>query len=236
MEVNFAAELSAAKSEAIYHFAYGLSHELNNPLANIATRAGVLAKDEDRPDQRSLLVTIVDNAMRGCEMLGDLMIVARPPRLNLEMTPLDAFTRQLAADAQPWLESRGVRLEVDISCQRIALLDKAAFREVLWALLRNASEAMADGGCVSLAARDLAESLVQWEILDQGAGLSAQALEHCFDPYYSGREAGRGLGFGLTKAKRVVELHSGQVKLYNRPCGGCAAVVELPCALPDQRS
>lgn len=233
LENRFAGELQRQKREAIYQFAYGLSHELNNPLANIATRGGVLAEQESHPQRKILLEAIVNNAMRGCEMLGDLMLVARPPQLNLKSARIDSVVISVVDSAQRWAGNLKVDLKLDVQTTREILIDAEALREALWALIRNGLEAMFDGGAITVSVTDC-ELLgcepvgVCIEISDQGSGLSRAALEHCFDPYYSGREAGRGLGLGLSKAQRIVELHHGKITLANRPGGGVVARVMLP--------
>src|SRR5881398_3841488 len=81
---EFLRAVEAAKLQALYNFAYGLSHEINNPLANIATRAQTLLADEKDPERRRKLATIVQQAFRAHEMIADLMLFARPPALRLE--------------------------------------------------------------------------------------------------------------------------------------------------------
>src|SRR5438477_12478568 len=81
---DFDAALESAKLQALYNFAYGLSHEINNPLANIATRAQTLLVDEKDPERRRKLATIVQQAFRAHEMIADLMLFARPPALRRE--------------------------------------------------------------------------------------------------------------------------------------------------------
>jgi signal transduction histidine kinase len=86
---------------------------------------------------------------------------------------------------------------------------------------------MLDGGTVHVSVSDQHDEKVCIEVADQGSGMSQAALEHCFDPYYSGREAGRGLGLGLSKAQRIVALHRGELTLSNRPGGGAVARIVL---------
>lgn len=229
LEGRFSAELQRQKHEAIYQFAYGLSHELNNPLANIATRGGVLAQQESHPQRKILLEAIVANAMRGCEMLGDLMLVARPPILQFKSTCIDALLTAVVEQTRRWANGLNIEVTLDIHSQQSLQLDNAAMREALWALLRNALEAMPGGGTVNVSVTDIDAWRVCIEIADQGRGLSRAALEYCFDPYYSGREAGRGLGLGLAKALRIIELHHGALSLTNRPGGGALATIVLNC-------
>ncbi len=236
VEARFATELEHQKMEAIYQFAYGLSHELNNPLANIATRAGVLARDEPHKARRQLLESIIGHAMRGCEMLGDLMLVARPPQLHFEATRVDQLLDSLLERARLWATELNIELLFESHSQTLLEVDATALTEALWAIIRNAMEAMPDGGEISITLdndrcadhKHAQPPGIVIEVADRGSGLSQVALEHCFDPYYSGREAGRGLGLGLSKAKRIVDLHHGQLTLSNRPGGGCLARILLP--------
>ena len=227
LESRFATELQRQKREAIYQFAYGLSHELNNPLANIATRGGVLAQQESHPQRKILLEAIVANAMRGCEMLGDLMLVARPPKLQFKSVSIGELVTAVVEQAQCWANGLNIEVALNALSKQSLQLDAAAMREAIWALLRNAFEAMPDGGPVTVSVTDLDASRVCIEIADQGSGLSREALAYCFDPYYSGREAGRGLGLGLSKALRIIELHHGELSLTNRPAGGAIARIVL---------
>jgi len=239
-ESQFTRELEARIQHSLYNFAYGLSHELNNPLANIATRAGVLAQAETSQQRLNLLHAIVDNAMRGCEMLGDLMLIARPPHLQRQPVPIVPFLEAFMEKGRKWVEPRGVTLELQMQplpAQPQVQFDASAITEALWVLVRNGVEAMPLGGRLTICSSyridlvDDTRSAAWWviEVEDEGAGLSPQALYHCFDPYYSGREAGRGLGVGLTKAQRLVALHHGRLTLANRTDRlGCRAIVELP--------
>jgi signal transduction histidine kinase len=227
IEGHFENQLAQRKQEAIYHFAYGLSHELNNPLANIATRAGVLLHSELAADRRQLLETIIDNAMRGSEMLGDLMLIARPPQMNIVVVELSCWFEQFVQRAKTWAANHRVDLKSRFSCDLSRFsFDPVAISEAVWCLVRNAIEASDAGSTVELELSQ-ADGGLRFLVRDRGAGLSEEALRHCFDPYYSGREAGRGLGLGLTKAKRIADLHQSNLTIVNQKPVGCLATLEL---------
>src|SRR6187401_1623614 len=103
-ESDFDAAVEAAKLRALYNFAYGLSHEINNPLANIATRAQTLIADEKDPERRRKLATIVQQAFKAHEMIADLMLFARPPSMKPEAVDLaklaDTIVAELAEQAR----------------------------------------------------------------------------------------------------------------------------------------
>ena len=69
---------------------------------------------------------------------------------------------------------------------------------------------------------------VQVTIRDNGPGIPVEARRHIFDPFYSGREAGRGLGFGLTKCWRIIRMHGGTVEVRSSPSGGAEFALLLP--------
>lgn len=239
LEQRFSDELTARKREAIYHFAYGLSHELNNPLANIATRAGVLAHGESAIDRRQMLDTIIDNAMRGSEMLGDLMLIARPPKLNLKPTHPRQWFEAFVNRCADWANKRDLKILSKCDVQQVtANFDPVAITEAGWCLVRNAFEASRSSETIEICFAEV-DRFYRISISDFGVGLSSEALQRCFDPYYSGREAGRGLGLGLSKAHRIATTHGGDVKINNRPGGGCEALLtwsaEMPASLPNQR-
>lgn len=226
-ECSFSEELETRQQNALYNFAYGLSHELNNPLANISTRASTLAQTENDVHRRSLLESIVENAMRGCEMLGDLMLIARPPQLKMEPIEIASFLSEIGEQASRW--SARTQIDLEIECQHTATMegDRAALREAIWAVVRNAIEALVQPGCVRIQAEANSDTL-EIAILDNGPGLSPEALRHCFDVFYSGREAGRGLGIGLAKSRRIIELHDGRISLHNAASEGCLVTIWLP--------
>lgn len=228
LEQRYAEVLATEKRKAIYHFAYGLSHELNNPLANIATRAGVLMHGESAEGRRQMLETIIDNAMRGSEMLGDLMLLARPPKINPQSTDLSNWFESFVGRCSTWATRRNLKIDSQCALQSLtASFDPVAITEAAWCLVRNAFEASRENDSIQIRL-DEYEGQVRLGIYDLGPGLSREALQYCFDPYYSGREAGRGLGLGLAKAQLIAALHGGSLSVNNRPGGGCAAILAWP--------
>src|SRR5436305_3971719 len=95
---EFLRAVEAAKLQALYNFAYGLTHEINNPLANISARAQTLLVDEPNPERRRKLATIVQQGFRAHEMIADLMLFARPPSMRPEPADLTALTPAVGAE------------------------------------------------------------------------------------------------------------------------------------------
>jgi signal transduction histidine kinase len=278
LQQRFREGLEQAARDVAYDMAYGLSHELNNPLANIAARARLLLDGEADPLRRQTLAAITDQALRGGEMLGDLMLYARPPQLTLVERPLwpwlAEWVSDIVAEAEPWAASRSVELQwtapdslaasqptqasqPTVSTQANTLhgpevtgefphsaeagvrIDATALGEALWAVIRNGIEWART--CVHLSL-ELTDTEVALAVADDGPGFASHiaglahaggtpqpgAVAHAavpthplcaraLHPYFSGREAGRGLGLGLPKADRLLRLHGGRLELP----GGC---------------
>jgi signal transduction histidine kinase len=103
--------------------------------------------------------------------------------------------------------------------------DPSMIGEALGALIRNSLDAIGCQGTIMVTLHDSTDHCTI-QVADSGPGLSLQARQHAFDPYFSGREAGRGLGLGLCRAYRICQLHHGEIFLGGGPVG-CIATILL---------
>jgi len=229
---HFDAAVAGGRIEAMREFAYGASHELNNPLANIATRAQALLLDETDPERRRRLAVIVDQAFRGRDMIGGLMLFARPPKPTRGRAPIDAVLMPVIEGLQPLAAARGARLQYSPPPAPLEVfVDAAQVAEAVRLLGVNAFEAAARGGRVAFEAAVASRAgrdgcLVT--ITDDGPGMDVEVLRRSFDPFFSGREAGRGIGLGLPKAWRLLDANGGELFVASRPGKGTRIEVLLP--------
>jgi len=215
----FHTRLEREKLESLKELAYGASHEINNPLANIAARAQMLIQEEADPERARKLAAIHRQAMRAHEMIADLMLFARPPKLQRTCCRLD----QLVVNVVKQFQHQAGELQVELVCspnpESVEMLaDETQLGAALSAVVLNALEAAAGGGHVHVMLRQLTLLNQPWAeivVRDDGPGISESLRRHMFDPFFSGREAGRGLGFGLSKCWRIVTDHGGQVVVRN---------------------
>ena len=225
-------ELERRKLDSLKELAYGASHEINNPLANIAARAQALLRDEPHPDRRRTLEAIHQQALRAHEMISDLMLFARPPQPVFESLDLNELVAEIANGIGAEAEHRRIELTITLPNQATIIRGD---RQQLWIAVRavgdNALEAVGTDGKVALTVSILGD-MAQIELADTGPGISPEIREHLFDPFFSGREAGRGLGFGLSKCWRIVTEHGGSISVASHTGPGAVFSIALPISGP----
>jgi len=231
--------LQRQKLDAMKELAYGASHEINNPLANIATRAQTLLRDEPHPERRRTLEAIYQQAMRAHEMISDLMLFARPPRLEIKSFDLSKMIEILVNDQLEECQRRNIHLTIDAPDSSLSFRgDQQQLSVAVRAVVDNAIEAIGQDGAVVVSLRPIrsatAKHTLKIEVSDTGPGISADVRRHLFDPFYSGREAGRGLGFGLSKCWRIVTDHGGTLEIESETGEGATFILELPVELPGE--
>lgn len=233
LAVDFSERLEQEKLAALYQFAYGLSHEINNPLTNISARAQALLSSEKDPNRRRTLATIHLQALRAYEMIADLMLFARPPTPRLEPVDLGDLIDSLIAEWQSEAEAQNTEFVWEPPANPICLhADPTQLAVAIGAIIRNGLEALANGGQVTIALSAGPEAEAVISIGDNGPGITPDVRRHLFDPYFSGREAGRGLGLGLSKCWRIIEQHHGKITVESPAEGGALFQIALPTNAP----
>ncbi len=220
---RFATRLQAEKLQSLRQLAYGLSHEINNPLANISTRAQQLAEGEEDPQRRQRLERITDSALRAHEMIADLMYFARPPRPRRSRVDVAALAAMVVEEVSPQCEALNIAIRLRCLDQHNAAAltvdaDRDQLADAIRAMVRNSIEAVGTSGAIDLRLSRRPKRL-RIDVTDSGPGLSDEARQHAFDPYYSGREAGRGLGLGLCRVYRVARTHGGGAAILSLAVG-----------------
>ena len=260
LENQFAEIMEQEKLAALKELAYGASHEINNPLANISSRAQTLLRDESDPERKRMLATINSQAFRANEMISDMMLFAKPPQMDRKTVDLVQLINEVVAELADDADRQGTGLRFQGSQTPIVIsIDEVQFAEALKALCRNSLEAMGAGGQVDVSAAPMAPLRLAVKqpdpndaglpaptaaepgspvgavitVKDNGPGISAQVRAHLFDPFFSGREAGRGLGFGLAKCWRIMTEHDGQVEVHSSETEGTTFTLRFPAVCDE---
>ncbi|MFO0881691.1 MAG: histidine kinase dimerization/phospho-acceptor domain-containing protein [Gemmataceae bacterium] len=230
--------LRSAKLSGLAEFAAGASHEINNPLAVISGQAQyILAHEADwlAPDPEAgacqALHAIIQQTRRIHTILRDLMQFARPAPPRPSWIDLPTLMGEVAASLEETASARRVRVEVITRPERLsALFDPEQVRSALTCLLRNAIEAAPLDGWARLALQEPGPGdRLEVHVEDSGTGPAPEQRPHLFDPFYSGRSAGRGRGLGLPLAWRLARQQGGDVFLEPiRPGQPTRFVLSLP--------
>jgi signal transduction histidine kinase len=223
--------LRQQKLDALGEFAGGAGHELNNPLAVIVGRAQLLLARTDDPETARSIRIILNQAGRAHRILRDLMFVARPPAPRPRSGRPGDLLRACLRDLEGECAARGIHLASEIDdANPTASIDPDALRHLAEILLRNAIEATPADGKILVRSTAQGNEL-SWWFCDSGKGIAATEGAHLFDPFYCGRQAGRGLGLGLPRAARIVEQAGGRLRWTSNPGHGSVFHVHLPNAL-----
>jgi signal transduction histidine kinase len=203
-----------------------IAHEVRNPLAVVFNSLGSLQRIlRPQGDVRLLLDVIQEEADRLNRTVGDLLDFARPSEPSPRPEPLERLVEEAlgAAVAQP-PEGLAVRREHDPALPAVPV-DGRQLRQALVNLLVNAVQAMPRGGTLSVrTARDGAH--VRLEVCDTGPGVPEGMRQRVFEPFYSTKATGTGLG--LAVVRRIAESHGGSAEVLDAPGGGARFVLRLP--------
>ncbi|WP_197439816.1 sensor histidine kinase [Calycomorphotria hydatis] len=216
---EFERRLLDEKLAAMAEFAAGAGHEINNPAATIAGRARLLMKDETDPERKRALATIAAQAFRIRDMIGDAMLFADPPQPNPEAVELNALVQEVLPPLRETAERVPAVISYEPTDEVTAFIDRTQAAVLLVSLLENAINAARESGSIQVAVRYVTKHDTSWASLtvtDDGHGFAPEDERHLFDPFYSGRQAGRGLGFGLSKCWRIVKMAGGDITASNR--------------------
>ncbi len=202
----------------------------------IVGRAQLLLGRTDDPETARSLRIILAQAQRTHRILRDLMFVARPPAPRLRACRPSEILRTSLTSFQEESEARGVRLSSELEQAELRTwADPDALAHLAEILIRNAIQATPSGGKVQVRSSRVGNDL-RWTISDSGRGIGPSDGAHLFDPFFCGRQAGRGLGLGLPRAARIVELANGSLQWSSTLGQGTVFQVRLPIVEPPESS
>ncbi len=217
---------------AIGKMAAHVTHEIRNPLSSIGLNIELLeeelAEGTVSGEATSLLTSITREVQRLEHLSEEYLRVARLPQPRMDADDLGTTVRDIVAFAKPEMDRAGLELRLDIEENLPpALFDESQIRQALLNMMRNAREAMAEGGCIDVSVRADGMSVVVG-VDDRGAGIPSDVRARIFDPFFSTKGEGTGLGLAITR--QIVEAHGGSIACEGREGGGTSFRISLPIA------
>ncbi len=216
--------LHTERLSALGEMAARIAHEVRNPLVSIGAAAQVVAEElsVDSPVLGEVQA-IAREVKRLDNIVTDFLNFARPRRAELRTVDLAAVVDETVALARA--KAKDVELRVnEIERPLKVRCDPDAIKQVLLNVLLNAVEA-APKSMIDCDAQTLGRHVVL-SVADRGPGIAEQVRRRVFDPFFSTKT--RGTGLGLAVSKQIVDEHHGRIRLFNRRGGGTRVVIELP--------
>jgi len=228
----------ADRLAALGTLAAGLAHEIKNPLTAVRIFVQMSPEKYQREDFREKFDRIVPRELdRVNELLENLLDLVRKPRLNIE--PLDV--RQLIGHTLETLEPEAAKRGVSVMGPdgeepARAMADESCLSRALHNLVLNGIQAMPGGGQLSVQVRKEVRNdgaqVVEIAVRDTGPGIPADQIDNIFNPFFTSKEKGTGLG--LAVSNKIIEDQGGSLSLKSERGFGTSMTITLPAASPDR--
>ncbi len=204
----------------------GIAHEVRNPLGGISLYLGLLReKLSGESDALEKLDRIAGELSYLERVVNDFLEFARDRQLERRLFGGADLVEEVAALMEPELARKGIELELD--CKPVALwADHDRVKQALLNFLRNAVQASPEGGKVEIRCSPARDGEVVFEVADRGAGVPEELAERIFEPFYTTRQQGTGLGLALSR--KFAQQHGGSVQYVPRQGGGSIFRLRLP--------
>ncbi len=234
------AQLRRAESLAsLTTLAAGVAHEIKNPLGSLSIhvqliRKALLGKEEVETTFLERHLGVVDEEIdRLNKIVVDFLFAVRPMDVHLRDSDPGELVAGIAEFIKPEADRAGVMVELKLgdNLPRVAL-DPRLMKQAVLNLVKNALAAMSGGGKLRLSAERVDEEL-RISVEDSGVGISEEDLPKIFEPYFTTKENGTGLG--LTITFKIVREHDGEITVTSRPGQGSTFVISLPIPQREKR-
>jgi two-component system NtrC family sensor kinase len=231
----------SSKLATIGRLAAGVAHEINNPMAIINEKAGLMRDliglNPDFPEREKLLPltdSIIDSVSRGRTITHRLLGFARHMDVEMKSTDLNYVVREVVGflEKEAFHRSVEVKLELDEDLPTIAT-DEGQLQQVFLNILNNALDAVDEGGRVVIKSGGHEDNSLVVSFEDNGSGMSKETLEHIFDPFFSTKKK-YGTGLGLSITYGIVKQLGGTIEVESEERVGTTFRVCLPRSAPPK--
>lgn len=224
------AELQVERSQKLSlvgQIAAGVAHEIKNPLASIKGATDILTDPATSADDRTEFSDILRSEVRRIDAtVTEFLEFARPKHTELRRIDLSEITRTCLRQIETQTRAAEVTLATAIRDRVIVNGDPEKLHQMMLNLLLNAIQASHPGQQIGVSLQLLPTADIVLTISDSGDGIARADLERVFEPFYTTRSSGTGLGLAVVKA--IVDSHGGQIRIDSTPGRGTTMIVELP--------
>lgn len=218
------------KLASIGKMAAMMAHEIRNPLGAISNSVGVLKKYSLRPDETNELLTLVEDEMERLNKLTeDFLSFAKPSQLRRNTTDLNTVLAEtLILLNTEKMKSSGIIFQKSFAPDiPLLMLDRNHIKQVFINILMNSIQAMPTGGVVAIQTKHMKEEdEVEITFADTGIGMAEDDLSQVFQPFYTTKD--KGLGLGLNIIQKIVKEHGGYIALSSKEGEGTELKLRFP--------
>jgi signal transduction histidine kinase len=217
-------------------FAAGVAHEINNPLAIINEKAGLM-KDilemsgdvKNKTRFLNLLDAIFESVNRCRKVTHRILGFARKTEVSIETFDLNDVIKESTVFLEKEILYKNIRLELDLKENLPEVRsDKGQLQQVFVNIIKNAIDAVENGGLVSVSTDIKDENMVKVSVKDNGHGISGEYLKHIFEPFFTTKEKVKGTGLGLSITHGIVKNLGGNILVESEIDKGTTFIVEIP--------
>jgi two-component system, NtrC family, sensor kinase len=230
------------KLSSIGRLAAGVAHEVNNPLAVINEKAGlmqdVIQYNPDFPDRErflNLVKAIIQSVERCKTITHRLLGFARRMDVEVQLLDVNEVLRETLGFLEKEALYRNVKLDLDLLKNLPQIKsDRGQLQQVFLNILNNAMFAIGDGGTIAISSFERDSEMIGVTIKDTGHGMSEETLKHVFEPFFTTKKSGQGTGLGLSITYGIVKRLGGDIEVQSKPGIGTFFTVYLPKQTPAQ--
>lgn len=211
---------------AVGEMASAVAHGIRNPLASIRSSAEVAL--ETSPRFRSTAEEIIQETDRLEDWIRELLAYSRPASGTPTLVEMNDLIRSVLESSDREIKKRGVKVITRLETSLPPVhADESLLRHVLISLIANGLDAMAEGGELTVSSHLLdGGGIIELQIADTGHGIPKEKMDKVFKPFFTTKT--KGLGVGLSLAKRIIERHGGTLRLTSQEGQGTTVSLQLP--------
>jgi signal transduction histidine kinase len=197
--------------KAMGEMAAKIVHEIRNPLCSMQLFSSMLESELEDSPRKELAQGISTGISSLNTILTNMLLFARPHRPSMKCIQLDRVVEESVSMLTPLIQSRNVRLRKSFSCCEVSG-DEELLKQVFINIILNAIQSLPNGGDLEIMIKASNNSAVV-HVKDSGAGINSRDLEKIFNPFFTTKDTGTGLG--LTIASQIMQAHNGYIKVYS---------------------
>lgn len=221
------------KLAAVGQLAAGIAHEIRNPLASMSASIemlkGSLPPDRSFDENQKLMEIAIREIDRLNRLVSEFLDFVKPEKFRFQKVDLKALLAELVLQAKGSRDFKDkISLRESYQPGSFALANSEKLKQVAWNLLQNAMQAMNRPGSIDIGCAVVSDQRVKFWVEDQGAGMDEEVLAHLYEPFFTTKDKGTGLG--LATAYKIIEAHHGEIRVTSTVGAGTRFEVVLQTA------